>query len=337
VICAMNPVTGRERQWGAGTLRAADPVKRVVVVGGGPAGMRAAATAATRGHRVTLIERDPQLGGHFNLLARLPGREEWSLAIGNFTRALEVANVAVELGVEATPVLLHDAQPDALVLATGARYATTGLTAFRPDRPGIPGADADHVLDVKTAAARVLEDPLALGRRVVMLDESGMYMPLGIAEIMANAGVDVEVISPQMFVGEQTLRQLDMPHIMPRLAAAGVRLSAQQSIEGIDGATVHVYGIWGGSVRAVEEVDTVVISLYRVPDDALAQAVKHDGFPEVHLIGDCLAPRSPAAVIYDGEKLGRERHRSRRPHSTATRRRGSPRSPRWSRGRPPAA
>jgi len=83
-------------------------------------------------------------------------------------------------------------------------------------------------------------------------------------------------------------------------------LSAQQSIEGIDGATVHVYGIWGGSVRAVEEVDTVVISLYRVPDDALAQAVKHDGFPEVHLIGDCLAPRSPAAVIYDGEKLGRE-------------------------------
>ena len=306
VICAMNPATGRERQWGTGTLRPADPVKRVVVVGGGPSGMRVAATAAQRGHEVTLFERESELGGHLRLLSRLPGREEWTRAIGNFTRAVEHAGVTVRTATEVTPELLDAERPDAGVIATGARYATTGLTPFRPDRPGIPGADGERVLDAKSATARVLDDPTSLGRRVVILDESGTYMPLAIAELMANAGVEVEVISPAMFVGEQTLRQLDLPHLMPRLAAAGVRMSAQQSIERIDGGSVDVYGIWGGPGRRIDDVDTIVMSLYRVPDDALVSALDRDAFAELHVIGDCLAPRSPGAVIYDGEKLGRE-------------------------------
>jgi len=84
-----------------------------------------------------------------------------------------------------------------------------------------------------------------------------------------------------------------------------VKLTAQHFVEKIEGNTVEVYGIWGDQRRMVTNVDTIVISMMRVPNDALFNEIRNS-FEEVHRVGDVVAPRKPVAVIYEGEKLGRE-------------------------------
>jgi 2,4-dienoyl-CoA reductase-like NADH-dependent reductase (Old Yellow Enzyme family) len=304
VGCVMNPATGREARWGHGTLRAVNGgAKRVVVVGGGPAGMKTAAVAARRGHHVVLLEHSGELGGHLNLVKRLPTRAAWHTAILNLSRPLERAGVDVRLGHEATLDVLRTGTPDVVVVATGSHWDERGLSAFRPDREEIPGWEQDNVLDVASATQRALDDPKALGERVLVFDESAGYLPLGLADVLSAAGVAVEVISPQLFLGEDTLKTMDLQFLVPRLLERGVRLTAQHGVERIDGNVATVHGIWGTAPEE-REFDTLVISTIRLPaDDLYFQA--RDEFGEVHRVGDAVAPRSLAAVIYEGEELGR--------------------------------
>ncbi len=269
--------------------------------------MKTAAVSARRGHRVILLEQEQELGGHLNLLKQLPTRAEWHTAIDNLAREMEVAGVEVRLGVVATQEVLEKEAPDAVVCATGSTYDRRGLSPYRPDRDHIPGWDGEQVLDVGTAARRALQDPTSLGKRVLVLDESGAYLPLGLAEILATrGGVEVEVMTPHLIVGEDLLRTLDMPHLFPRLGAAGVKLTAQHFVERIEGRTVEVYSLWNSSGRrTLLEVDTVVLSMLRIPNDALFCQIR-SGFKKVFRVGDAVAPRKLAAVIYEGEKLGRE-------------------------------
>ncbi|HEV8713022.1 MAG TPA: NAD(P)-binding protein, partial [Candidatus Binatia bacterium] len=165
VICMMNPTSGRERQWGQGTLKmvSRDAVKKIVVVGGGLAGMKTAAVAAKRGHKVVLLEKEQMLGGHVNVLKQLPTRAEWHTAIENLMRAMEVAGVVVRLGVTATKEVIAQEKPDAVVCATGASYTTAAPSPYRPERVAIPGCGQENVIDVSTATKRALQDPTSLG------------------------------------------------------------------------------------------------------------------------------------------------------------------------------
>ena len=301
MICMMNPATGRERELGHGTLQPA-AAKRVAVVGGGPAGLKVASVAAARGHQVTLYERSTELGGHLNVLKRFPTRQGWQITIDNLRRAAERSGVEMQLGAEADPMALNGAE--VVVCATGSRYDRTGFTPFRPEREGIPGAEQTNVLALDEAAERALADPSSLGRHVVIIDETGFYLPLGLAEIVAGAGGDVEVISRQLVVGEHVIKTLEAGHLFPRLAAAGVRMQAQHFVEGIDADGVETYDIWGAGRRTITDVDTVVLSMLRSSETALFEAAR-GRFGRVERIGDALAPRTPTMAIYDGEKLGR--------------------------------
>jgi 2,4-dienoyl-CoA reductase-like NADH-dependent reductase (Old Yellow Enzyme family) len=306
VTCVMNPVMGRERQWGEGSLKrvAQGGARKIAVVGGGPAGLKFAAVAAKRGHKVTLYEQTDELGGHLNLLKRLPTRAGWQGAIDNLTRPLEKTGVEVRLQTVVTKELLATETPDVVVCATGASYNRTGYSPYRIERETIPGVEQAHVLEVVTATRKALVDAGSLGKNVLILDETDGYLPLGLAEVLATAGVRVEVMTPHLFVGEDTLKTLEMAHLFPRLKAVGVKLSAQQFVESIDGHRVEVYDIWGGERRTIE-VDTVVLAMMRSPNDALFSQLR-SSFKEVHRIGDVVAPRKLEAVIYEGEKLGRE-------------------------------
>lgn len=108
VVCVMNPATGRERQWGEGTLKkvSRDAVKNIAVVEGGPAGMKVAALAAKRGHHVVLYEQEQKLGGHLNVVKHLPTRQGWQVAIDNLSHPLSKAGVEVRLGATVTKELL---------------------------------------------------------------------------------------------------------------------------------------------------------------------------------------------------------------------------------------
>ena len=305
VTCVVNPSAGRERVWGEGTLRPATEPKRITVVGGGPAGMRVAGVAAKRGHEVALIERASQLGGHLDLLRRLPTRGDWQKVIDDLAVVLELNGVEVRLEETATAEMVIAGSPDALVCATGATWDRAGFSAGRPDRETMPGADQDHVMDVATAAWAALGDPAVLGARVLILDDTGTYLPLGLAELLGNGGVEVEVLSRFPVIGDQIAGTQDLPWLLPRLGALDVRLSPNHFIEAIHGRRVEVYETLTRRARQVEAVDTVVLSMLRSPQDALFRALQESATPPTHCIGDAVAPRSVAEAIYEGEKLGR--------------------------------
>ena len=305
VTCVVNPSAGRERVWGEGTLRPATEPKRITVVGGGPAGMRVAGVAAKRGHEVALIERASQLGGHLDLLRRLPTRGDWQKVIDDLAVVLELNGVEVRLEETATAEMVIAGSPDALVCATGATWDRAGFSAGRPDRETMPGADQDHVMDVATAAWAALGDPAVLGARVLILDDTGTYLPLGLAELLGKGGVEVEVLSRFPVIGDQIAGTQDLPWLLPRLGALDVRLSPNHFIEAIHGSDVDVYETLTRRARQVEAVDTVVLSMLRSPQDALFRALQESATLPTHCIGDAVAPRSVAEAIYEGEKLGR--------------------------------
>ncbi len=305
VTCVVNPSAGRERVWGNGTLSPATEPKRITVIGGGPAGMRVAGVAARRGHEVTLIESAPQLGGHLDLLRRLPSRGDWQKVIEDLGVVLELGGVEVRLGETATAEAVIAGSSDAVVCATGAIWDRTGFSACRPDRQTMPGAEGAHVLDVATATRAALDDPESLGSKILILDDTGTYLPLGLAELLGQRGAQVEVLSRFPVIGDQVAGTQDLPWLLPRLAKLEVRLLPNHFIESIDGSRVDVYETLTRRPRQVHDVDTVVLSMLRRPDDALFRQLSGAGTVPTHCIGDAVAPRSVAEAIYEGEKLGR--------------------------------
>ena len=308
LVCTLNPVSGREAYWGEGSLKRVPEAdqKHIVVIGGGPAGMKAAAVAARRGHAVTLLERADKLGGHLRVLEQLPGMTDWAIAIDNLEREVENAGVEVRCGIEVTRQSLQNIEASSVVVATGAAYERTGLSLYRPEREEIPGTELPHVLDVGTATRQALEDAQALGSRVLILDETGSHLPFALAQVLAQAGGAVEILSPRMFAGERLFRNLDIMYIFPRLKQLGVRITQQYFVEAIRPGEVDVYDIWAGpeALETRDRIDSVVMSILRVPNDALYVAAK-DAFPEVVRIGDVAAPRDITAAIFDGEQCGR--------------------------------
>ena len=191
-----------------------------------------------------------------------------------------------------------------MVVATGATWDHDGRSQFRPGQARLAGTEQENVIDVGTATERALADAGALGQKVVILEETGFYLPLGLAEILATGGAHVEIVTPRAMVGEDVMRTLDLPFVMPRLEEAGVVCSAHTNIDKIEGGAVHVRSVWGGQPRVIKGVDAIVISMLRSPDDALYRALE-GRVAALHRVGDVVAPRRPVQLMYEGEELGR--------------------------------
>ncbi len=189
-----------------------------------------------------------------------------------------------------------------LVFAIGARFEITGYSAYRPERTSIPGAPAPHVIGIDTAIARIGRDPTALGHRVVIVDDGHEELTAGIAERVANAGSSVVLVTPRAYWGDALYRTYDIAHVLPRLRSARVEIVAQHFVERIEGDMIELYDLWQPALRRRIAVDTVILGLGREPVPI------PDVAPEVpaHRIGDCVAPRSVEAVIFEGEQRARE-------------------------------
>jgi 2,4-dienoyl-CoA reductase-like NADH-dependent reductase (Old Yellow Enzyme family)/thioredoxin reductase len=306
VSCTANPATGRELDWGVGSLSLlpVDERRHVAVVGAGPAGLRAAAVAAERGHRVTVFDENEHPGGSLLALSNLPARQQWSELIDNHTRQFERLGVTLRAGVRADADVIAELAPDAVVVATGSDWDTSGYTPALPARRSMPGVDQGHVITYDVAVDRALENPRSLGGHVVIVDETGDYHPLALAEQLAGAEVSVEVVSRHLFIGELASDAYDLRAAMERLVPLGVRFRAQTIVEEIAADAVHTRSIWGGDNNTITSVDSVVLAMLRRSVRTLFDELSSDEY-NTYLIGDALAPRRPVDATYEGERVAR--------------------------------
>jgi NADPH-dependent 2,4-dienoyl-CoA reductase/sulfur reductase-like enzyme len=294
--CAVNPVAGHEERWGARHGGPAPRAMRVTVVGGGPCGLEAASVAAARGHHVTLFEQRSDVGGGLALWASIPGRERVGDAVG-WWRA-RVAELPIELRLQ-TPADVAGVlatEPDVVILASGSRYSREGLSGFRP--APIPGFEHAIVCTPEV----VLEDGMRSTGRVVILDDEGLQAAVGVAEILAAGGAEVQLVSR----GAPGARVHFAEHsfVMARLRAAGVTLLGGTYVAEIAERSVTLVDLLSQAQRVVGDVDAVVLATARQPVDDLA-GVLEGRVPYVYLLGDALAPRRLRDATYEGHRFAR--------------------------------
>jgi len=286
ISCIQHPETGRERTFG---VRQPAPVARkVMVVGAGPAGMKAAAVAAERGHDVTLYETTARLGGQTLLAQQLPGRAEFGGIITNLTRELELAGVRVVTNTAVDRALIDKEAPQAVIVATGAR----------PRHPYIEGADEAHVVD----AWQVLTDAANVGASVVIADWRCDWVGLGLAEKLARNGCQVRLAVNGTTPGE-SIQQYVRTNWVGTLHKLGVEIIPYSRVYGVDTDTVYLQHTASGEAVLCEGVDTLVTALGHEPDTTLEKALQ-DFDSEVHVIGDCLAPRTVEEAVLEGLRAG---------------------------------
>ncbi|HEU5195597.1 MAG TPA: FAD-dependent oxidoreductase, partial [Methylomirabilota bacterium] len=287
VSCVQNPATGREAE--LGEVRPAAAPTRLVVVGGGVAGLEAARIAALRGCRVVLLEKTGELGGQVLLAARAPARAEYAGIARYLAAQVRKLGVDVRLGVEATAELVVSERPDAVIVATGSH----------PYVPPVPGSDGKHVVTDRD----VLAGETTVGASIVVVDDVHTEEALSTAELLLDQGRRVEVISPLFYVG-QDVGITSVAPLYARLYGKGVVLTPCTELRAIEGTTVIVANVFSGAERRIEPVGTVVLAAGSRSTDTLYRALRGQ-VARLYAVGDCVAPRGVHQAILDGTRAAR--------------------------------
>ncbi len=286
ISCVYNPVTGREREWAS--LQPAAAPRRVVVVGGGPAGLEAARVAALRGHRVTLFEASHELGGQLLLAAALPKRDNFLDVVRWLSAQARKAGVELRVGqsVDGEEVLRE--APDAVVLATGARA----------ELPSLPGAEG-RLLHVRDA----IVERAPVGRRVLVVDVDGHLRGCGTADLLASQGRQVRICSEQVYVGHN-IDQKTLYPLYRRLRQQGVEMLPGTRFEGWEEGESVVSDIFTGARRRLPEVETVIWADAGRANDSLLAELRGAGL-KTHAVGDCVAPRRLESAVREAHAVAR--------------------------------
>jgi mycofactocin system FadH/OYE family oxidoreductase 2 len=275
--------------------------RRVIVVGGGPGGLQTAIAAARGGHAVTVYEKERHAGGQVRLAASVPNRAEFGDMIRNQLTECRRLGVTIEYGVNVWPGLIIERAPDHVIVATGAE----------PQRPWWVPDDADRVVDVRA----VLDGSANPSGDVVVIDELGFHHATSVAELLADRGCSVEIVTNGMVVGQDLGITLDMENWWMRASAKGIAQSTDLVAMGMGEPAPRralnlLHHPTGANVSRTP--DWVVLAVPARPVDWLYHELKTAGI-SVERVGDCVAPRRAHAAVIEGERAGASSGRSRHP------------------------
>jgi NADPH-dependent 2,4-dienoyl-CoA reductase/sulfur reductase-like enzyme len=286
ITCVQNPMIGREAE--LSEITPAQRVKRVVVIGGGVAGLEAARLAALRGHRVTLLEAAPALGGQVMVAARAPKREDYAAIAHWLVGQVRKAGVEIRLNAPADVADVLALKPESVIVATGAV----------PRVPKIPGVGLPHV----TTASDILTGQVRPGARCVVVDEDGHFTAPTTGDFLAGKGCRVTIITRYFMVGEDIDEGL-RSDLYARLCGQGVVLQPMTvAVEMVPGGVRTRHTFSGAEARL--EADTVVLAFGGKANDSLFHELTGK-VPELRLIGDACSPRRIHDALLEGTRVAR--------------------------------
>lgn len=305
IQCVVNVAAGRETVVPFETPGPAEVAKRVLVVGGGPAGMEAARTAALRGHEVDLFEMTGALGGQVRMAASVPPRSDLEAITRWQAGELDRLGVRVHLRTPVDPDLIVEAAPDEVIVATGSTPKPVGFQLSAPSRP-VPGADLPHVAtswEVLGFGGRA-----RVAGRAVVYDDTGTFEAISVTDKLLAAGVEVTIISRHEQLGATIpFPPATVEASRERLFAAGVRFVPAMALRRITESEVTAIGLGLGRERSFE-ADTVCIVTYHDLNDELAThltAEHSDAGFAVHVIGNADGADSIFGAIHSAAAVAR--------------------------------
>jgi 2,4-dienoyl-CoA reductase-like NADH-dependent reductase (Old Yellow Enzyme family) len=297
--CSVNPAI---RDPELADLAPARSPGRIVVVGGGVAGLEAARGAALRGHDVVLYERRPELGGRARLAGLKRGRERWALYIDWLRAEAEAAGAELRLDAAATPEDVLEQSPDAVILATGSKLRA----AAAPPGP-VPAIDVDALLERGAPPART--------RSALVLDDEGGFLAPSAAERLVAEGFTVEIATTHPVVGAE-IDPTQQPFVFQGLELTGVAMTPHLGGVASDEHGVTLRNIYTERDERRDGVGLVVMAGHRQGDVELrARLTALRPGLRVVVVGDALAPRTLLDAVSEGARAGAEIHASsREPH-----------------------
>jgi 2,4-dienoyl-CoA reductase-like NADH-dependent reductase (Old Yellow Enzyme family) len=282
ISCVQRPETGRELEYG--TLTATTTPRRVMIIGGGPAGLKAASVAAARGHHVTLYEAAGRVGGQALLAERLPGRGEFGGIVTNLEGEARRAGAVIRTGVRISTRDVHADAPDVVIVASGAR----------PRRPALEVLGDPVIVDAWQVLAG---GPLPPGR-VVVADWRCDWIGPGVATLLAAPGRRVTLAVAGYMPG-QRIQQYVRDMLLADLHRARVEVVTLARLVGVDDDTVYFQHATSGEPILIGDTAALVLAQGHEAVDAMLHSLdRYHG--SVEAVGDCVSPRTAEEAVLEG-------------------------------------
>lgn len=298
--CAVNPAAGLERMLSEDGLGTAEKPLRVLIVGGGPAGMEAARVARLRGHDVTLCEAASRLGGAADIARRAPRRQGLGDIADWLEREIYRLGVDVRLSTYVQADDVREMAPDVLIVATGSLPPMDGRQMFEPA----------HVADGMEQRIVVSSHDLLMdrsnrdwGKRAVVFDDAGHYEAVAAAEFLVEKGLAVTFATSHPQFAPGIVNSLSAEPALQRLAKGDFRLITYARLESVGAASARIGLRYGGKAEDVE-ADTVVVVGHNVGNRDLVDELGDTG-AKILIVGDAKSPRYLQTAIREGHLAAR--------------------------------